>query len=125
MDWELIQRSMNCFPRSFINQQGEFIAHAKANEYFILKNCKNELEVKCKVLEWFSGGAYKTEPYRTKTNNDAFHKFMLDGINMFLGTEFDTMDMEQIYTYLGNACNHEKTIRFIESGYIMSVLTEE
>ena len=125
MDWELIQRLMNSFPRSFINQQGEFIAHEKANMYFILKNCKDELEVKCKVLEWFSSGAYKIEPYCNNRKNDAFHKFMLDGINEFLVTEFDVLDIEQIYTYLGNACNHEKTIRFIESGYIMSVLTEE
>ena len=50
---------------------------------------------------------------------------MLDGINKFLGTNFDVMDMEQIYTYLGCACDHEKTILFIESGYIMSVLTYE
>ena len=125
MDWELIKRLMNCFPRSFINQQGEFIAHKEANQYFILRNCKNEMDVKCKVLEWFSQSAFKTDPFRTKQKNDEFHKFMLDGINEFLGTDFDTMDIEQIYTYLGNACNHEKTIRFIESGYIMSVLTEE
>lgn len=125
MDWELIQRLMRCFPRSFINGQGEFIAHEKANEYFRLDNCESELDVKCKVLEWFSQGAYKKEPYRTKKLNDEFHKFMLDGINEFLGTNFDTMDMEQIYTYLGNACDHEKTICFIESGYVMSVLTSE
>ena len=31
LDRNLITRLMNCFPRSFINQQGEFIAHQKAN----------------------------------------------------------------------------------------------
>lgn len=123
MDWKLIQKLMNCFPESFINQRGEFIAHEKANMYFILKDCKNELDVKCKVLEWLSR-SYKTNLYCTKQKNDEFHKFMFDGINEFLGTDFDTMDMEQIYTYLGNAYNHEKTIMFIESGYVMSVLTE-
>lgn len=125
MNWEFIQRLMKCFPRSFINQEGEFIAHKDANQYFVLKNCKDELEVKCKVLEWFSRGAYETDPYRTKQKNDEFHKFMLDGINEFLGTDFDTMDIEQIYTYLGCACDHERTIVFIESGYVMSVLTSE
>ena len=124
MNWELIQRLMNCFPRSFINCNGEFIAHQKANVYFNLMSCEDELEVKCKVLEWFSR-SYKTEPYRTKQKNDEFQKFMFDGINEFLGTEFDLLDMEQIYTYLGNACNREKTIMFIESGYVMSVLTSE
>ncbi|MBQ2801713.1 MAG: hypothetical protein IJF03_09995 [Lachnospiraceae bacterium] len=125
MDWEIIQRLMNCFPNSFVNQYGEFVAHSKANEYFILKNCESELDVKCKVLEWFSRGAYKTEPYSTRQRNAEFHKFMRDGINQFLGTKFTKKDIEQIYIYLGNCCNHEKTIGFIESGYDLSVLDEQ
>ena len=124
MEWELIQKLMHCFPRSFINEYGEFIAHQIANEYFNLRKCKSELDVKCKVLEWFSRGAYKTEPYGTKKKNNEFHKFMLDGINDFLGTEFTEDDMELIYTYLGNAVHHELTIKFICSGYDMEVLKE-
>ena len=123
MDWETVKRLMNCFDRSFINQHGEFVAHSIANEYFILSDCKDEFDIKCKILEWFSRGAYKAEPFRSYKKNEEFHKFMLDGINEFLGTDFDTMDIEQIYTYLGNACNHEKTIVFIESGYCMEALT--
>ncbi len=42
---------LKAFPRSFISEFGEFIAHDKANEYFILKNCANDLDIKCKVLE--------------------------------------------------------------------------
>lgn len=125
IDWDIVQRLMNCFPRSVINQHGEFIAHMKANEYFILRDCKTELDVKCKVLEWFSRGAYKTEPYGTKKMNDEFHCFMLAGINEFLETSFTPHDMEVIYTYLGNACNHAKTISFIASNYDFSVLQEE
>lgn len=123
MDWELIQRLMNCFDGSFINQFGEFIAHDKANEYFTLKNCETELDIKCKMLEWFSRGAHKTEPFRSEKKNDELHAFMLNGINKFLGTSFTEKDMGIIYTYLGNACNHEKTIRFIESGYDFNILT--
>lgn len=122
VSWEITQKLCSCFPKSFISGAGEFIAHDKANEYFILHNCETELDVKCKVLEWFSRGAYKTEPYRSKKKNDEFHEFMLNGINQFLGTEFTEDDMEQIYTYLGNCCNHNKTIRFIESEYCMEVL---
>lgn len=33
--------------------------------------------------------------------------------------------MEKIYTYLGNACNHKKTLKFIESGYDMSILKDD
>ncbi len=123
LNWEIITKLMKCFPNSFINDEGEFIAHRDSNTYFILKACKTELDVKCKVLEWLSRAAYKAEPYRRNDKNVYFHEFMRDGINEFLGTHFSENDMEEIYTYLGNACNHEKTVRFIESNYDMSVLS--
>lgn len=125
MDWDLIQRLMNCFPNSFINHNGEFIAHRKANVYFILKDCRNELDVKCKVLEWLSRAAHKTCPYGSDRKNKEFQKFMLNGVNQFLGTLFSEGDMEEIYTYLGNACNHQKTVAFVLSGYDMSILKGE
>lgn len=121
-DLNVAIRLMNCFPGSFINHNGEFIAHEKANEYFSLSTCGDELDVKCKVLEWLSRAASKGEPFRTYKRNLAFQKFMLDGINRYLHTTFSHDDIDKIYTYLGNACNHKKTIRFIESGYDMSVL---
>ena len=31
-------RLMRSFPNSFMNQNGEFIAHKEANEYFIINN---------------------------------------------------------------------------------------
>ena len=120
----LVQKLMNCFPRSFVNQYGEFIAHKQANEYYILQDCETELDIKCKILEWFSRGAYKTEPYGSKQKNDEFHKFMRDGINEFLGTDFDSKDMEVIYTYLGNRCNHKRTLEFIKSGYDVQALKQ-
>ena len=125
IDWTLVQKLMNCFPRSIINQNMEFIAHVKTNQYFLLGDCQTELDVKCKVLEWFSRSAYKTEPYRTKQKNDEFHKFMLDGINEFLETSFTEEDMDLIYTYLGNRCNHTKTVLFICSNYNFAVLKSE
>ena len=119
---EVVLKLMNSFERSFINQHGEFIAHEKGNSYFILKNCKNELDIKCKVLEWFSRDAYKTQPFAPAKKNNEFNKFMLDGINKFLDTEFTKEDMELIYTKLGNACNHELTIKVVCSGYDLSIL---
>lgn len=122
MDWKLIIRLMHCFPRSFINENGEFIAHEETNQYFILRDCKTELDVKCKVIEWFSRAACKTWPFDSARRNKQFQRFMLNGVNEFLGTQFTAEEMEQIYTYLGNACNHEKTVRFVESGYDMNIL---
>ena len=125
MGWELIKKLMNCFPNSFINHNGEFIAERKSNTYFRLEDCKTELDVKCKVLEWISRSAYKTQPYASEKRNKEFHEFMLNGINQFLETEFSQDDMEQIYTYLGNTINHERTVAFVESGYDMEYLQED
>ena len=112
---------MNCFPNSFINHNGEFIAEKKSNTYFRLEDCKTELDVKCKVLEWISRPAYKGQPYESEKKNKEFREFMLNGINRFLGTDFSQDDMEQIYTYLGNRVNHERTVAFVESGYDMNL----
>lgn len=116
---------MSAFPKSFINQHGEFIAHQKANEYFILKGCVDDLDIKCKVLEWLSRAAFKTEPYRSAKSNETFHDFMLDGINKFLDTNFTREDMLDIYVALGNRVDHEKTIEFINRGYDFNVLGKE
>lgn len=113
---------MSCFEGSFINHNGEIIVHPRTNQYFAMRNCETMLDVKCKVLEWLSRSACKSEPYRTKAANENLHRFMLNGINQFLGTNFSYADMYLIYTYLGNACNHERTIRFVESGYDLDML---
>lgn len=121
--FEIAKKLMRCFPNSFINYLGEFIAHREANTYFMLDNCKDELEVKCKVLAWFSRGAYKTAPFG-KRKTEIYQKFMLDGINAFLETNFTKEDMDLIYTYLGNDINRNLTVKFIESGYDIAVLKE-
>ena len=122
VDGLVTKKLARAFPNSFINTALEFIAHKEANEYFRLEDCNNEFDVKCKVLEWLSRGAYKTCPFNSNIKNERFHNFMLNSINDFLGTDFTESDIEKIYTYLGNRCNHEKTVNFINSGYDMSVL---
>lgn len=124
ISWDIATKLMNCFPNSVINHNAEFIAHIKSNTYLCLKDCENETDVKCKVLEWLSRPAFETNPYNTKRSNDKFHKFILNGVNQFLETDFSEEDMEQIYIYLGNRCNHAKTLKFIASGYDMSVLKD-
>lgn len=123
MDWKEATkiRLLADFNGSFFNEREEFIAHRYSNTYFIFANCENEEEVKCKVLEWLSRAASKGIPYSQEWRNKKFRKFMLDGINMFLHTNFTFEDMTIIYTYLGNACNHKKTLEFIRSNYDMSI----
>ena len=121
---EIVIYLLKSFPGSFLNQYGEFIAHREANEYLQLSKCKDDLEVKCKVLEWLSRAAYKTEPYKSKKKNEKFNDFMLRGINKFLNTDFDKYNMMTIYQELGNQVNRELTIKFINSNYDMAVLQE-
>lgn len=116
---------MKSFNGSFINEYGEFIAHDKANAYFNLSKCEDDLQVKCKVIEWFSRPSYKTAPFRTDKKNQEFNSFMLNGVNKFLGTNFTESDMEIIYTKLGNEANRDLTLRFIIGKYDMNVLKEE
>ena len=74
------------------------------------------------MLEWLSRAAYKTAPFNSNRKNKEFNKFILDGINSYLVTTFTEDDMDIIYTYLGNRCNHKRTVEFILSGYEMAVL---
>lgn len=116
------RRLMACFPGSFVNHNGEFIAHKRANEYFNLATCKDETEIKAKVLEWLSRAASKGQPFRSDKSNMTFRQFMLDGINKYLGTSFSQNDIDEVYTYLGNRCNHTRTLKFIASGYRVDLL---
>lgn len=115
---------LNAFPQSFINHLGEFIAHRKSNTYFNLANCVDDLEIKCKVLEWLSRSACKTKIYKQQKKNDEFHEFMLKGINTFLRTDFSEEDIVLIYQELGNQVNRPLTAEFIESGYNIELLKE-
>lgn len=119
---DIVKRLEHAFPNSFINCNLEFIAHESANEYFILKDCETELDIKCKVLEWLSRGAHKTCPFNSNLKNERFHNFMLNGINDFLGTDFTEEDIEIVYDRLGNRVNHALTVEFVNSGYDMAVL---
>lgn len=119
------QKLIDAFPGGFVNVLGEFIAHARANEYFSLEDCETELDVKCKVLEWFSRGAFKTCPFESNRRNEQFHNFMLNGINDFLNTDFTEDDIEIIYQRLGNRVRHSLTVDFVNSGYDMAVLKGE
>jgi hypothetical protein len=83
-----VQSLLDAFSGSFINEQGEFIAHEKSNQYIILNNCKTPFDIQCKVIEWFSRPAHKTAPYVQEWRNRNFHHFMLTGINTFLGKNF-------------------------------------
>ena len=121
-DLSIAMDLMKCFHGSFINHNGEFIAHRYGEAYFNFSTCEDVLDVKCKVLEWLSRPASKGQPFKSDRANERYQNYMLDGINKYLGTHFTHDDIDEVYTYLGNRCNHAKTIRFIESGYDVGML---
>lgn len=116
---------MRAFPNSFINHNLEFIAHKYSNTYFALTDCETKMDVQCKVLEWLSRAAYKAQPYPADKNNKKLHRFMLDGINQFLHTDFTEDDIALIYQKLGNRVRHKLTVAFVQSGYNMDLLRGE
>lgn len=108
-------------PSCFINSNFELIVVPTKNIYFRLEDIDTELEFQCKVLAWLSRPSCKgVSPY--------WQKRVRAIVNEYLGTSFTLKDMHKVYTYLGNDCNRQKTVRFIESKFDLTVLnplTEE
>lgn len=121
-DIRVAMRLMECFHNSFINYKGEFIANRISGDYFDFVSCVDETDVKCKVLEWLSRAASKGQPFKSDRANKKFQISILDGINRYLGTNLSHDEIDDVYTYLGNRCNHAKTLRFIESGFDVRML---
>lgn len=113
---------MKCFPGSFINRCGEAILSEKGNVYFVARKCKTQKDILCELLEWCSRPIAKGEPYRQEKRNKEWREALLSGYNKYLGTQFTQEDMYWIYDKLGNAVDHELTIKFIESGYDLKLL---
>ena len=119
-----IAKLQRCFPGSYITDRNELIIHPRTNQYIILENIGTEDAIKAKVLEWLSRAAFKTAPYSQEWRNRKFHKYMRDGINAFLDTDFSEDDMELIYTCMGLACDHWLTLMFIDHDMSIEWLKE-
>lgn len=113
---------MQCFPESYITKFGEVVLSNKGDVYFTALHCKDKTDIICKLLEWCSRPIAKGEPYSRRSSNEKWRRTLLDGYNKYLGTEFTQEDMYWIYDKLGNAVDHELTIKFIESGYDLELL---
>ena len=102
---------MECFPNSYINRRGELILADKGNVYFTAKNCNTQKDIICKLLEWCSRPIAKGAPYRQEKRNKEWRESLLMGLNK--------------YDKLGNAVNHELTLKFITSGYDLKLVYQE
>lgn len=124
---ETLLKLFRGFPNAIINHNLEFVAepNRRVNSYFRLEDCETEEDVAAKLLEWLSREASKSEHFNQAWRNELVHSYHLLGINTFCGTNFSRADILNIYTHLGNCCNHQRTLAFIRSGYDMSVLTRK
>ena len=116
---------MKCFPKSYITQYGDLILSVKGNVYFKAEDCNTQKDIICKLLEWCSRPLAKGEPYRQEKRNKEWRESLLSGYNEYLGTQFTQEDMYWIYEKLGNAVNHELTLKFITSGYDLKLVYPE
>lgn len=120
-----IGRLMDLFPNSYINRLNEIILYSWTNLYFGLDDVNSEQDIKCKLLEWCSRDACKTQPYSNHKRNLYYQEMIRRRINCYLKTNFTKEEMELIYTKLGNAINHDLTIKFVKRGYDMNILKNE
>lgn len=121
------EKAVFCIPQWLY--QSQFGIHCgtahRVNSYFRMEDCETEEDVAAKVLEWLSREAYKSLHFNSERRNKEVHAYHLQGINAFCGTAFTEDDIDEIYTYLGNRVNHQKTLDFIQSGYDLAVLTRK
>ena len=97
------------FPQSFVNMQNELIFSQRTNSYFRLEDVTDETQLKAKI----------------KSVSPKERKLHFEGINKLLGTNFTLEEMTDIYTYLGNGINHDFCVKFVESGYDMTIIQKE
>lgn len=119
MNTKIIENFMNIVckysPKCFISHRLELIVEPTNNIYFRLEDIETDQDLKCKVLAWLSRPSCKGV-------SNYWQKRIRSIINEYLGTEFTVNEMMEIYTYLGNDCNRNKTIDFIKSNYDLEVL---
>lgn len=113
---------MKCFSESYINRCGELIISERGNVYFTATDCDTKEDIICKLLEWCSRPIAKGVPYATTKRNVEWRNSLLCGYNNYLGTNFTQDDMYWIYDKLGNAVDHELTLKFIHSNYDLSLV---
>lgn len=104
-------------PEAFINSSHELIIEPEYNIYLGLNRIESELDLKMKVLSWLSRPSFKGVSKKVRA--------LIRGVvNECLCTNFSEDEMREIYSHLGNDCNKELSIKFIESGYDLSILKE-
>lgn len=115
---------MRCFPYSKIIPCGEVVLDNKNQLCFKVKGLETKKQIIYKLLEWGSRPIAKGCPYSSEKSNREWRRSLLLGYNNYLKTNFTESDIWLVYDRLGNAINHELTVKFVESNFDMEILKE-
>lgn len=102
---------------------------ACAGEYIVKLNTGDIYPCESDVLEKLPKYAYQFDVFNKKEyqiqEKILFNRFVLEGINKYLKTNFDVADMILIDDCLSYGLTREKALNFVKSGYDFEVLTNE
>ena len=113
---------MKHFHNSRITPCGEVVFDNKNQMCFTVKGLETKEQIIFKLLEWGSKPVAKGCPYSSEKSNREWRRSLLLGYNNYLKTNFTESDILIVYEKLGNAINHELTVKFIESNFDMEIL---
>lgn len=110
-----LKKISQTFYDAFITLREELILEPKSNTYFRLDNITCELDFDCKMIEYVSRPAHKglTKPLQ---------KQIREQLNNYFNKKWSVEDLSIIYTYLGNGCNRQLCIKFIDSDFDLEIL---
>jgi len=114
----LINKASFKFHKCFINNNNELIIEPRNNIYFRLEDVETEKDFICKVIAYCSRSC-------TKGVSLYWQRYMREGVNFLLETNFSAEDFEYIYTYLG--CDHtrQRLIDFVDNSMSIEWLRKE
>lgn len=110
------------FPNSFVNEIGELILVPKTNLYFKVEGITSIEELLCKIVEWCSRDACKSEPFYHSWRNKQYQQKVRDNINEFLGVDFSEEEWLLVYEYLGNNINRPLCEEFVRSDFDLNII---
>lgn len=120
-----IQKLMKYFSGSFINPAMEVVLDRKFHTSFSVKENMSREDVLCKIFEWCSRDCAKASPYSNEKMNNYARDSLCLRFSKYIGKAFDQSDFYWIYDRLGNAINHERTLKFIANGMSVEKLLKE
>lgn len=118
-----LKQFMYLFKYSYINSENELIVIPKFNLFFRLEDVETLTDLYAKIIAWLSKSACNFNYYQEEWRNKKIEKMLRDNINCFLGTKFNSLEMDYLYCIYGNMINKEKLYEFIENDFSLS--TEE